>query len=104
MVFPTTFSTVPNSVIGSACLVRSWNLEKSSILFVEEGTADRIDLTADAAVQMCLSGIDDEIASLQRGIVFDSNRRIDVRDCNADPPEILSADAERNRLMIGNAF
>src|SRR5947208_1800694 len=104
MVLPTTFSTMPNSVIGSTCLRRSWNLERSSILFIKQGSADCVDLAADAAVKMCLSGIDDEVAALQRGIVFNSDCGIDVCDCNADTAEILPADAESDRLMARNTL
>src|SRR5262249_44859486 len=76
----------------------------ASRLIVEQEVTDRFDLTRDAAVEMRLPGIDDEVSSLQRGVLFDLDRWICRRNRCTNSREILPADPQRDGLVTRYAL
>src|SRR5207247_5567768 len=65
---------------------------------------DRFELTRDAAIEMCLPRIDDEVSSLQRCVLYNLNRWICCCNRSTNSPEILPVDPQRNGLVIRYAL
>src|SRR5215471_12905891 len=104
MVLATTFSTTPNSVMGSLDSSREKKRSRSNTLLIKQHFADGFDLAGQTAIQESLAGFDNEVATLQRGVVFNRNRRIDVSNGSTNMWEVLPADPECNVLVSRNAF
>src|SRR6187399_1667605 len=106
MELPTIFSTIPNSVRGSAEFNFSKCRDRSNAraLLIEQSPANRIDLAGYPTVEMCLNGVDDEISALESGVFLHGNGCIRAADGLTDSLEILAADADFNALVTVDAF